>query len=168
MRGRELETESVCWLKHKDMGMECAWERVDRISVRREWVKRETDGWERRWREGRKREMWVFSLVMRETYKRARGIRNKWEREAESRREFDGMLREDGLEKEREKGEAQERHWRRTLIESPNERKETEFVLTWEEWERAERLLWDGRETERRDIELLKGLERVEEMLERA
>ena len=104
MRGRELETESVCWLKHKDMGMECAWERVDRISVRREWVKRETDGWERRWREGRKREMWVFSLVMREAYKRARGIRNKWEREAESRREFDGMLREDGLEKEREKG----------------------------------------------------------------
>jgi len=104
VRGRELETESVCWLKHKDMGMECAWERVDRISVRREWVKRETDGWERRWREGRKREMWVFSLVMRETYKRARGIRNKWEREAESRREFDGMLREDGLEKEREKG----------------------------------------------------------------
>ena len=39
-----METESECWLKHKDMGMECAWERVDRISVRREWVKRETDG----------------------------------------------------------------------------------------------------------------------------
>ena len=68
-----METESVCWLKHKDMEMECAWERVDRISVRREWVKRETDGWERRWREGRKREMCVFSLVMRETYKRAMG-----------------------------------------------------------------------------------------------
>ena len=78
------------------------------------------------------------------------------------------MLREYGLEKEREKGEAQEIHWRRTLIESPNERKETEFVLTWEEWERAERLLWDVRETERRYIELLKGFERVEEMLERA
>ena len=57
---------------------------------------------------------------------------------------------------------------RGTLIESPNERKETEFVLTWEEWERAERLLWDVRETERRDIELLNRFERVEEMLERA
>ena len=40
--------------------------------------------------------------------------------------------------------------------------------MTWEEWERAERLLWDVRETERRDIELLKRFERVEEMLERA
>ena len=68
---------------------------------------------------------------------------------------------------EREKGEAQERHWRRTLIESPNERKETEFVLAWEEWERAERLLWDVRETERRCIELLSGFARVDEMLER-
>ena len=43
--------------------------------------------------------MWVFSLVMRKTYKRAREITNKWDREAKSRREFDGMLREDGLEK---------------------------------------------------------------------
>ena len=71
MRGRELETESVCWLKRPAPGgslgaapagvASSASSTTDSLTAR---------SW---WREGRKREMCVFSLVMRETYKRAMG-----------------------------------------------------------------------------------------------
>ena len=73
----------------------------------------------------------------------------KWWEEWDSRIERQKMLREDGSEIEREKGESEERVRRRELKECEEEKMEREYVATWVVWERAELLMWDVRETER-------------------
>ena len=143
------------------------WQRVDESSQKREWVWRESDEWEVAWREGREREFRAYALVMRITYKTIQAIRCKWWEEWDSRIERQKMLREDGSEIEREKGESEERVRRRELKECEEEKMEREYVATWVVWERAELLMWDVRETERRDIELMRRFERVAREMER-
>ena len=143
------------------------WQRVDESSQKREWVWRESDEWEVAWREGRKREFRAYAIVMRATYKTIKRIRCKWWEELDSRIERERMLREDGSEIEREKGESEERVRRRELKECVRERMEREYVSTWVVWERAETLMWDVRETERRDVELMRGFERVAREMDR-
>ena len=102
------------------------WQRVDESSQKREWVWRESDEWEVAWREGRKREFRAYAIVMRATYKTIKRIRCKWWEELDSRIERERMLREDGSEIEREKGESEERVRRRELKECERERMERE------------------------------------------